>query len=389
MGEHSNFMAQWRTTGPFYVVSSAFAPIRNTFFCVILILECVRFKLFFGVALHQPNPALTILKFLGLWLPLYMGIGVQLALFVGLMFGLSQIAKTRELDALHAVGYGLHQLMAPIAGLGLAIALLAMAILGWMQPLSLYASKVFLHDIEQSANLMLAGSDLFLIGGQRTIMLDKISSDGNAFERVFVYETYPDGKTVASAGINGRLMAANGFNNLHYFVHSADVMELSANPKSQVNDNIRKSTTTALQNVTGPIENADKPPFRKRGESEYEWTLGELYAAQQGSPARMESYKLAAELNYRLAQMFFILLLPFMAAITVIEPRRNPSPLRFFTGVIVVLGFYQYLSYGASISRNNIMPPLITLWIPLFVLYAIVMASYWRLAYRPAWSSAN
>jgi lipopolysaccharide export system permease protein len=94
-------------------------------------------------------------------------------------------------------------------------------------------------------------------------------------------------------------------------------------------------------------------------------------------------------MNYRLAQMLFILLMPFMAVVTVIEPRRNPGPARFFVGVIAVLGFYQYLSYGASISRNNILPPIVTLWMPVAMVYLVVLTQFWKLAYRPAFQTAR
>jgi lipopolysaccharide export system permease protein len=389
MNESIVLRSVWRTIGPHYLLSSAFRPIRNAFLYVILILECVRFKLIFEIALHQPNPVVTVLKFLGLWLPLYTGISLQLSLFVGLMFGFAQICKTRELDALHAVGYGLHQLMVPIASLGLGAGFIATVILGWVQPLALYDSKVFLNNIKQSANILLAGTDLFLISGPKTVMLDRISSDGNTFDRVFIYETYPDGKTVTSAGNGGRLFTDGGFNNLHYFVNFVDIMEIANNPKASGGDPAKISTTSNLQNVAGPFEKTANTSYPQRGVSEYEWTIGELYAAEQGKPAYIEPYKLSAELNYRLAQVLFILLMPFMAAITAIEPRRNPGPIRFFTGVIVVLGFYQYLSYGTSISRNNILPPITTLWFPLAALYVAVMTSFWKLAYRPAFQSAR
>ena len=130
-------------------------------------------------------------------------------------------------------------------------------------------------------------------------------------------------------------------------------------------------------------------PYRPRGLSEYEWTLGELLFGNSAIPFQIESYKLSAEMNYRLAQLMFILVLPLMAAVTVIEPRRNPGPLRFFLGLLFVLGFYQYLRYGTSLSRNNLVPPWVTLWLPVAVVYVLVTAKFWRLAYRPAFQSAG
>lgn len=388
MAKRRKLKSAWRTTAPGYVLSSVLRPIWNTFIFVIFILECVRFRLVLDIALHQHNPALTVVKFLGLWLPLYVGIAMQLALFVGLMFGLAQICKSRELDALHSVGFGLHQLMAPVIGLGLIVWLLGLFILGWVQPISLYYSKVFIHEIEQSANVMLAGTDLFLMKNDKTIMLDGISSDGNQFQRVFIYETHPDGKTVTTSGSSGRLLGNGEVKDQHYLVDSLNVMELSDGPSAVLGGIVKDSTTTSSVHVQGPLGDAAKTSYSPRGESEYEWTLGELLAANAGLPFKPESHKLSAELNYRLAQLMFILLLPIIAAVVIIEPRRNPGPIRFLAGILIVLGFYQYLSYGASLSRNESVPPLISLWLPLAALYAAALLEFWKLAYRPAFQPA-
>lgn len=335
------------------------------------------------IALYQPEPALTVLKFLGLWLPHYAAISLQLALFVGLMFGLTQMCKTRELDALHSVGYSLHQLLVPVLGFSLAVWYLTVLIVGWVQPLSLYASKVFLHRIEQSASIMIAGSDTFIRHDQKTIMLDGLSSSQDHFERVFVYETHADGKTVTTTGARGKLLVKGEIRDQQYFVTALHVMELAEKPNARPGEVEKESATSYSENVRGPLNTSEKIAYRRRGESEYEWTLGELLSSNPGLPFHVEPHKLSAELNYRLAQLIFVLLLPFVAAIATIEPRRNPSPFRFLAGLITVLGFHQYLSYGTSFSRAGLMPPTITVWIPLAAIYVVVTVRFWILANRP------
>ncbi len=369
--------------GPFYVLASSLGPIRNTFFFILLILVCIRLSMVLRIALYQYDPALTIIKFLGLWLPHYAAISLQLALFIGLMFGLAQMAKMRELDAMHSVGYGLHQLLAPVLGFSLGVWYLTVLIVGWVQPISLYASKVLLHKIEQSASILIAGSNTFIKYDGKTIMLDGLSSNQDTFDRVFVYETFADGKTITTTGSSGKLLVKAEMKDQQYFVTSLHVMELTDRPGTQPGDIVRASETSYSENIRGPLHTTAKSGYRLRGESEYEWTLGELLSANPGMPFRVESHKLSAELHYRLAQLIFVLLLPFIAAITVIEPRRNPGPLRILVSLIAVLGFYQYLSYGTSVSRAGLMPTSITIWIPLALIYCVVTLKFWRLTYKP------
>ncbi len=359
---------------------------RNTFLYVILILEIVRLKLVWNLAVHQPDPVITILKYLGQWLPFYVGMALQISLAVGLMFGLAKIIRSRELDAFHALGFSWLQLLTPIFTLTTIIMVLELLIMGWLQPLALYYSKVFVHDIEQSSALMTDGRDLFTVDGDRTILLDKISRNGKLFSRVFIYQTYPDDKSVTTAGSDGKLVGSGELSNQSYVVNSVDVMEVLYQHESRIP---KSYSVTRSYKVQGPLKEVNNHMFRPRGASEYEWTLKELISNDSGLSASVDDIQKNAELNYRLAQLFFILLLPFIAVVVIVEPRRNPGPLRFLAGLLIVLGFNQYLSMATSFSRGNILPPYLTLWLPLAALALIVMALFWRKTSLPASQTAR
>jgi lipopolysaccharide export system permease protein len=376
----------WRSTGSYYMLREAFGPMRNTFLYVILILECVRLKQAWTFAAHMPNPTWAIIKYLGLWLPLYSSLALQVSLAVGMMMGLAKISRSRELDALYALGFSLHQLLMPVIALTLGVALSIFVIVGWLHPLSLYASDAFVHDIKQSSVLVSDGTDMFRVDGTKTILLDGISRDGKEFDRVFIYETYPDGKAVTTAGSKGRLTGEGKLADQHYFVDGLDVMEVKSSAEGQT---AKSFTVTRSTNVQGPLNMAGDLDFRLRGASEYEWTLVELLTGGKTFPSPPPLHSINAEINYRFAQLFFIMLIPFIAVVVIIEPRRNPGPFRFLVGLMIVLAFNQYLSMGTSFSRSNILPPVITLWVPLAVLTIVVAMRFWKIAYRPAFHTAR
>src|SRR5438128_287111 len=108
----------------FYVLTAIFKPMRNIFLFVLIILECVRFRQGLGLAINQDNFLSLVLTYMGQWLALYSGLAMQMALGVGVMLGFANLARNRELDALHALGFSLHRLAAPAAMMALAIALL-------------------------------------------------------------------------------------------------------------------------------------------------------------------------------------------------------------------------------------------------------------------------
>jgi lipopolysaccharide export system permease protein len=374
------------SSGSLYVLGAAFGPMRNAFIYIVVILECVRLKLVWSIAIHQPHPVSTIVQYLLQWLPLYTGLALQISLAVGLMFGLAKLSRSREIDSLHALGFGWMQLLSPILGLTFFVVLIEFAILGWLQPLSIYYSKALAHEIEQSSSLISDGTDMFAVNDQKTVLIDQISRDGNLFSRVFVYENFPDQKSVTTAGSKGQLIGEGGLANQSYSVNSVDIMEV----KYDANQKPMSSTAvTRTNNVQGPLRQFAQAAFRERGASEFEWTLNELLFGQNLEQSSNQTVKKNAEINYRLAQVLFIFLVPFIAVIIIIEPRRNPGPMRFFFGLLIVLGFNQYLSMATSFSRDNILSPNLTLWLPLTALTLLVMLLFRNKTMRPARGSAR
>src|SRR5664279_2458390 len=106
---------------------------------------------------------------------------------------------------MHALGFSLHRLMAPIMGLSLLVAAADFTILGWMQPISLYNSESFVHQVQRFVSLLPEGGDLFVSGGDKTVLIDGIIPKSNSFNKIFVYQTYSDGKAVATGGAKGHL----------------------------------------------------------------------------------------------------------------------------------------------------------------------------------------
>ena len=265
-----------------------------------------------------------------------------------------------------------------------------MVIFGWLQPISLYDSTAFLHQVQATASLVTDGKNLFRVDGNKTIIVDDIARDGRLFSKVFMFETYPDGHSVTTAGAGGQLVGIGSLSQQSYIVKGLDVMEVKGDGAAPLN--VGKATTTAsrLANVQGPIKAIEDRAYEGRGHSEYQWTLDELLTNGASLPPNtVEPRRISAELNYRLAQFAFIWLLPFIAVATIIEPRRNPSPFLFFIGLLIVLGCNQYLSIGTNFSRNSTWPPSLTLWLPLAIVAVLVFWRFWKVNYGLAFKTAR
>ena len=373
----------------FYVLANVLRPMRNVFLFVLIILECVRFRLGLGLAIHQENFLALVFTYMGQWLALYAGLAMQMALAVGVMLGFTRLAQNRELDAMHALGFSLHRLMAPIVGLSLLVAAVDFTILGWMQPISLYNSESFVHQVQRFVSLLPEGGDLFVSSGDKTVLIDGITPKSNSFNKIFVYQTYPDGKTVATGGAKGHLSIVEDDPNQYYDVSDVRMVQVAAADAKNgwiLPESYNASTSSQLK---GPIQAIDTSTFRKRGSSEWEMTLPELATKQPPNDLTVRDQSMTAELNYRLVQILFVLVLPFLAILFVIEPTRNPGPFRFLAGLLAILGFHQFLGLAVSFSRDGRVPVVLTLWLPFAILILLVFIRFRWLSTKPGFSSAR
>ena len=372
----------------FYVLWAVLKPMRNIFLFVLIILECVRFRVGLGLALHQDNFFTLVFTYLGQWLALYSGLAMQMALAVGVMLGFTRLAQNRELDAMHALGFSLHRLMAPLALLGILVALVDFGILGWLQPVSLYQSESFVHQVQRFVSLLPEGGDLFVTGKGKTVLIDGIAPKSNSFEKIFVYQTYGDGKAIATGGAKGHLSIVEDDPNQYYDVSDVRMVEV-IRPNDDKRNLPESYNASASSNLKGPVQAIDTSTFRKRGSSEWEMTFDELAYQQPPNGFQVAASYAWAELNYRIVQVLFILLLPFIATLFVVEPKRNPGPFRFLAGLLTILSFHQFLGIAVSFSRGGAFPVGLTLWLPLALLASVVFFLFRRLSLKPGFSTAR
>ncbi|MBG1233924.1 LptF/LptG family permease [Aestuariivirga litoralis] len=375
-----------------YVLSVISTPMRNIFIFVVVILECVRFRLGLGLAIHQDKFFALIFTYMGQWLALYSGLALQMALAVGMMLGIARLAQNRELDALHALGYSLHRLMRPVVVMAVLVVICDFFILGWLQPISLYNSGAFVHQVQKFVSLLPEGGDLFVTSNNKTVLIDNITPKSNSFGKIFVFETYPDGKTIATGGAKGHLVIVPDDPKQYYDVSDVRMLQVVIGKDAIGRVLPDAYNASASSQAKGPVEAIDTSNFRKRGNSEWEMTFPELASMRSPVPEFAPYIKksaIVAEFNYRIVQLLYILVIPFIAVLFVVEPRRNPGPFRFLLGLLTILGFHQFLGLGTEMARKGEVPVWLTVWVPFLVLTAYVFWRFRALSLKPGFNTAR
>ena len=133
-----------------------------------------------------------------------------------------------------------------------------------------------------------------------------------------------------------------------------------------------------------PIDLPAVEKFRQRGGLEREYFLPELLRiGWSKSSSAKDRAIVRASLNYRLAEVVMILLLPMLAVALAVPPKRSNSALGVFVSIVMVVAYHKVNEYGQSVAELGRVDPALALWGPFTVFACIIAWMYWRIAYVP------
>ena len=143
--------------------------------------------------------------------------------------------------------------------------------------------------------------------------------------------------------------------------------------------------TLAFESYDLPISLPAIDPFRGRGRNQRELTLPELATEAYGGGARNTEDRLAAQANlhFRLVETLVMILLPLLSVALAVPPKRSGSSLGIFVGIVLVVAYHKVNQYGEQAGAQGRLDPVLALWVPFFVLTAMVLWMYHVLAHRP------
>jgi lipopolysaccharide export system permease protein len=76
-------------------------------------------------------------------------------------------------------------------------------------------------------------------------------------------------------------------------------------------------------------------------------------------------------------------MLPLLAVALAVPPKRSGSALGIFIGIVIVVAYHKVNQYAEQAAAQGRMEPILALWVPLFLLAAMIFWMYHVLAHRP------
>jgi lipopolysaccharide export system permease protein len=109
------------------------------------------------------------------------------------------------------------------------------------------------------------------------------------------------------------------------------------------------------------------------------WRLG--YGGGTRDQAQVQLAQ--ATLNFRLVEVIMMFMLPFLAVALAVPPKRSTSSLGIFLSIVIVVAYHKVNQYGEQMAAAGRVNALVSLWVPLVLLTALIFWMYHVLAHKP------
>ena len=351
-------------------------PLFSTLVIAAMLLVLDRMLRLFDFVATEGGPVSVVWKMLANLLPEYLGLGIPIGLLLGVLLAFRRLATTSELDVMRGVGMSYARLLRVPYLYAIALALVNLAIVGYVQPYSRYAYEGLRFELRTGAlGASIKVGEFTHFGEQMTIRIEQSRDKGRHLSGIFVHTQTPKGDWIAVTAEHGQFLSTDDPNTIIFRLTNGTLIHDRAN---FVTPRVLSFSQHDL-----PIDLPKFESFRQRGGRNLEYTLPEL--ARQGHIASTPVLRAQsrAEYHFRLVEVISMFLLPLLAVALGVPPKRSSSAFGVFLSIVMVVTYHKVNQYAASVGALGRIDPLIALWVPFLIFGGLVVWMYYTLAHVP------
>jgi len=360
-----------------YMARLIAVPLLASLLIAAMLLVLDRMQRLFVFVATEGGPVSVVWRMLANLLPEYLGLGIPIGLMLGILLAFRRLALSSELDILRAVGLSYTRLLKVPYMFAIVMAILNLAIVGFIQPHSKYAYERLRFELRSGAlGASIKVGEFTKLGNAFTIRIEKSADEGRKLTGIFARMQNPSGQSLAVTASRGQFLATD----------DPDTIILRLSDGVLVHDapNFRQPRILSFTSHDLPIDLPKIEQFRTRGEGDVELSLPELFKAgiaRANEPlARAKAW---SNFNFRVVEVAMMFLLPLAAVAFAIPPKRSTSALGVFLSIVFIVTYHKVNQYAQSIGELGRVDPFLALWGP-FVLFAGIIAwMYYQTAYVP------
>jgi len=361
-----------------YLARNIAVPLAGTLILAAMLLVLDKMLRLFDFVITAGGPVSVVWRMLANMLPEYLSLGIPIGLLLGILLAFRKLAQSSELDALRGIGIGYNRLLCVPYMFAVALLLVNIAIVGWVDPYARYRYEGLRFDLKSgSLGAAIKVGEFNNFGKRMTLRIERSEKDGTRLMGIFTALDDKSGTRIAATASEGQFLSTDDPDTILFRLkHGRLVQE---GPK------FATPRTLSFQSYDLPINLPSIDPFRRRGNEQKELTLPEIYDRAYGS-ARVnaeESLAARANLHFRLVEIAMMLMLPMLAVALAVPPKRSNSSLGIFVGIVMVVTYHKVNQYAEGAGAQGRMIPELALWLPFLGLVALIFWMYHIIAHRP------
>ena len=360
-----------------YLFRLVLMPMLAVFLLAASLLILDKMLRLFDFVATEGGPVSIVFKMLADLLPEYASLAIPLGLMLGTLLAFRKLAVSSELDALRSVGLSYTRLLRVPYLFALGLAVLNLAIVSYVQPLSRYYYEQLEFQLRSGAlGASIKMGEFNTLKDRMSLRIEQSRDEGRELLGVFARVVESDGQVLTISARSGRFLALK---------ESPDTVILRLNDGQIIQDSPRLSPRVlAFSQHDLPIELPALEKFRQRGGREREYFLPELLRiGWSDHTSQADRAIVKASLNFRLAEVVMILMLPLLAVALAVPPKRSTSSLGVFISIVMVVAYHKVNEYGQSVAALGRVDPALALWGPFGAFAVIIAWMYWTIAYVP------
>lgn len=360
-----------------YLARLIFVPLLGTLVLAAMLLLLEKMLRLFDFVVSEGGPVTVVWRMMANLIPEYLGLGIPLGLMLGVLLAFRKLATSSELDSLRAVGLSYTRLLRVPYFYAIALMIVNIAIVGFVQPYSQYAYQELRFDLQSGAlGASIKVGEFTNFGRRMTLRIERSENGGTDLYGVFVRADDRNGRTLAVTADRGTFLATDDPN--------AIVLRLTNGRLVHNQPGFPAPRVLSFQRHDLPIDLPAIEAFRGRGSPLDELTLPELARVGKSAEADQARRDAArANFHFRMVEIVMILMLPMLAVALAVPPKRSTSGLGIFIAVVMVVTYHKVNQYGEQMGAQGRIDPILSLWLPFLLFGALILWMFWTLAYKP------
>lgn len=360
-----------------YMARLIAVPLISTLLIAAMLLVLDRMLRLFEFVATEGGPVSVVWRMLANLLPEYLGLGIPIGLMLGCLLAFRRLATSSELDVLRAVGMSYTRLLKVPYMYAIALALLNLAIVGFVQPWSRYNYEQLRFELRSGAlGASIKVGEFTNFGERMTLRIEESKKEGRELNGIFVQMRTKDGSPVAVTAQSGQFLRSDDPDVIIFRLSNGTLVH------QEKGSPVPRVLTFTTHNLPIPLPKYEQ--FRVRGGKNIERTLPELAVLGRNPGSSEEDRETSrAAFHFRLAEVASMFLLPLLAVALGVPPKRSTSALGVFLSIVMIVTYHKINEYGESIGGLGRIDPLIALWGPFLLFAGLVIWMYYQVAYVP------